>query len=135
MSKLLSPAESVQLIEQLKIVVREFSSRADEVEREFRGRLEASERKLKTSVAEAEQRIAEESAKASSAYKAGKERLAENHRGRAALLARAHKGSTRRRLDFIEAVEGRQKYAVQKRDAGCTKAAGKTIGRVRRVFG
>ena len=73
MSKLLSPAESAELIGKLKAALRQFSARADEIHREFGGRTEAAERKARSSLTEAEQRLVREMSEAAEAYQVEKD--------------------------------------------------------------
>ena len=114
MSSHLTVSQTVALLDNLKVTVREFATHEEKLTREFRINTQGAERRfaeqIETHEAEAAAKISEEEA----AYEAAKAKLRARYEQRKARINKAQKSGNRAALQRIEHDEGRQKYISQK---------------------
>ena len=114
MSSHLTVSQTVALLDNLKVTVREFAAHEEKLTREFRINTQGAERRFSEQIETHEAEAATKISEAEAAYQSAKAKLQSKYEQRKARISKAQKASNRRALERIEQVEGRQKYISQK---------------------
>jgi hypothetical protein len=104
----------LELIERLRVAVRDFTAREEQLEREFRAEHARIEREYAEALQALEARTQVQSSEAESARQTSARTLTTLHERRAARIHRTHDTLKRRHLQEIDDGEARRKFEVQR---------------------
>src|SRR6266576_3369943 len=112
-NKLLSTAETLELLDGLRRAVRDIVTRAEEAERDFTARSNRLRAQFEQSVASERERWSTEIAAGKAAATTQRERVESNFARRKSRIGRALENARKRRLAEIEGTEGRRTRETQ----------------------
>lgn len=114
MSKLLTVAQTIELLESLKAAVREFAAAEEKLTRDFKTKSEAAQKRFAEEIAEHDATLAAQLGAAEAEFQSATQAFRSKYEQRKARIAKAHKASQKTALERIENEEGRRKYQSQK---------------------
>ena len=114
MNRHLGVQETLQLLDQLRGVVKDCAARERTLTQDFAGRTLAENRRLDANLTDEQEQLAQALRQAETEFQAVEQHLEEWFVRRKGRIDRARKNCRKQALDRLELEEGRQKYAVQK---------------------
>jgi len=110
----LTVSQTIELLESLKAILRDFAEREEKLNRELRTRTEAAERRFKEEIEAHDGVVAAEIQQAKESLDASKARLVARYEERKIRIGKAEKSARRHALERVNDDEGRRKYGIQK---------------------
>ena len=113
MSRHAGVKQTLELLESLRGVVRDFAAREEKLEQDFQAKVRAARHRRDTGTAEAEESLAAQITDIEAQFQAAREHAEARFRQRKAQIAEATRVSRKRRLEQAESREGTRKHRLQ----------------------
>lgn len=113
MSSHSSVQQTFELVEKLRVAVRDFAAREEKLNSEFRGRISAEQQRRDKSIADLDSQLSSSIAEKSAAFEAAHAAREARYQKRKSQIREAHFRSQRQGLKRIEDKEGKRKHKLQ----------------------